>query len=151
MGGESKTQSMQSQKSTTEPWQATIPALQGILGQASGQLQNAPMTGAESGAIQGLAGLGNNQFLPQINQLTSDLFGGGTDRTGMVQGSYDTLKSSLTPYTTMDTNPYSNEAFSKATGFMTDDIGAERHSFGLLRRDRFKKRRLADTVWSRKE
>jgi hypothetical protein len=122
MGGESSSQQMQATSSKTEPWKKTIPALEGIIGQAQGQLKNAPITGAETSAINSLGSLGNNPYLSQINSLTSDLFGGGKDRTGMVQGSYDTLKGSLTPYTNMDTNPYSNEAFNKATSYMTDDI-----------------------------
>jgi hypothetical protein len=122
MGGESKTQQAQATSSKTEPWKKTIPALEGIIGQASSQLPNAQLTGAESGAIDSLGSLGNNPYLSQINSLTSDLFGGGKDRTGMAQQSYDELRGSLTPYTNMDTNPYSNEAFTKATSFMTDDI-----------------------------
>ncbi len=109
MGGTSKTQSTQAQTqtqaSTSDPWAPTQPALKAIMAQVQGQMGNAQMTGAE------------------INQLAGDMLQGGTDRTGMVQGAYDDYKKSMTPYTTMDTNPYSNEAFTKATGYMSDDIG----------------------------
>ena len=40
----------------------------------------------------------------------------------MVTDTYGRLERGLTPYTEMDTNPYSNPAFAKAAGFMSDDI-----------------------------
>lgn len=120
-GGSSKTQQWSSTNSTVTPYEKYQPGLDQIYNQLYGKANEAPLTGAENTAIAGI-GQNSNQFAPQINQLANDLFKGGTDRTGMVQGSYDTLKGSLAPYTTMDTNPYSNEAFTKATNFMTDDI-----------------------------
>lgn len=122
MGG--KSTQTQSQQSTSEPWKLSQDALGGILGGVERALPSASLTPAEQAAFGQLSSNATNanQFAPQISSLATDLFGGGVDRTGMVQGAYDTFKGSMTPYTTLDTNPYSNEAFTKATSFMTDDI-----------------------------
>jgi hypothetical protein len=87
------------------------------------QWNNVNPTGNENNAFAGLEAnaAAGNPYAPKIGGLADDLLSGGTDRTGMVQGSYDTLKGSLTPYTTMNTDPYSNEAFSKYAGLLGTD------------------------------
>lgn len=122
MGDESK--STQSQQSTTEPWKEARPALGGILGGVQGLLPSASLTPQESAAFGQLSSNAANagQFAPQINSLASDLFSGGTDRTGMVQGAYNDFKGAMTPYTTGSTDPYSNPAFTKAVDYMSSDI-----------------------------
>ena len=63
----------------------------------------------------------DSPYAPQIGSFASDLLGNG-ERTGMVRDAYSGLQAGLTPYTTMESDPYKNEAFTKATGFMSDDI-----------------------------
>lgn len=112
------------QTAVNSPWAPAQPYLTQILGQAGGQAANSGLTGAESGALANLSSVASrgNQFLPQINQLASDLFSGGTDRTGYVTRAYDEARAGLLPYANSNTNPYQNEAFTKATGYMSDDI-----------------------------
>lgn len=122
MGGESK--QTQHQKSTSEPWLRAQPALGGILHGVEGMIPSASLTPAENNAFATLSSNAESagRFAPQINSLATDLLGGGTDRTGIAQGAYDRFQGSMTPYTTMDTNPYSNEAFTKFTNFLSGDI-----------------------------
>jgi hypothetical protein len=77
MGGESK--QTQTQNSTTAPWQAAQPALQGILGQLQTNLGKTGLTGAETGALDTMtANAGQaSQFAPQIQNFAKDLLGGG--------------------------------------------------------------------------
>lgn len=125
MGGTSKSSQTSTTQSTTQPWQQSLPAVSGLLDQTQQQLGNVNLTGTENAALAGLTANAQkgNQFAPAIGDLATGLLsGGGPDRTGMVQSSYDTLRGQLQPYTTLDTNPYSNEAFTKATGVLSDDI-----------------------------
>jgi hypothetical protein len=77
MGGTSTQQ--QQQQSTTNPWAPAQPALQGILGQLQGNLNNTGLTGAETGAINTLeANAGTaNQYAPAIQGYAKDLLSGG--------------------------------------------------------------------------
>jgi hypothetical protein len=117
MSGKSTSNQQSASSSAVKPYEPTIPLINDILGQIKPQIGNTGITGAETDALGGLLSNAGN-----FASLGADLLGGGTDRTGMVQGAYDELRAGLTPYTTMDTNPYSNEAFQKATSFLTDDI-----------------------------
>jgi hypothetical protein len=124
MPGPKTTQTQTTNASTTTaPWEAAMPAVNKLLPQIEGLTANTGLTGTENEALGGLEAKARagNQYLPGMQGLASDLLGNG-ERTGMVRDAYGGLKDSLSPYTTMDTNPYSNEAFTKATGFMTDDI-----------------------------
>jgi hypothetical protein len=122
MGG--KSQQQQTQSSTTRPLAEAMPHITGLLDQLKPQLNNTGLTGNENTALAGLTAnaQAGNPYADQIGSLATDLLGGGIDRTGIAQGAYDQLKTSLTPYTTMDTNPYSNEAFTKATSYLSNDI-----------------------------
>ena len=77
MGGESK--QTQTQNSTTNPWEPAQPALQGILGQLTSNLNNTGLTGAETGAINTLQQNAGNasQFAPQITDFAKNLLSGG--------------------------------------------------------------------------
>lgn len=104
---------------------AGLPASkQGLLGGQTGGGFDVGLTGAQSGALDTLAGNAQNagRYAPQIGQLANDLFAGGTDRTGQVQGNLDQYNSRLSPYIGMDTNPYSNEAFTKFTSGLQSDL-----------------------------
>lgn len=121
MGGTSKTSqnSFQSSQLQRDPYAPTAPALNALSQSIYGQTNQTGLTGAESGAISGLAGsFQPNQFLPQINNAVSGLLNAGQG----VNANLNEYRAGLLPYTKMDTNPYSNEAFTKATGYLTDDI-----------------------------
>jgi hypothetical protein len=123
--GSPKTTQTQTTNATTKtnPWEQAMPAINAILPQIQGLAGNTGVTGNENAAFDALTAnaKAGNQFLPGMEGLATDLLGNG-ERTGMVRDSYGGLKNSLAPYTTMDTNPYTNEAFTKAMGFMSDDV-----------------------------
>ena len=100
MGGTSTTQ--QTQSSTTAPWQAAQPALQGILGQLSPLVQNSGLNATESGAINQLSQNASqgNPYAGQISGLASNLLNGGgaTAQAPNLQSGLSTLQSQLTPY-----------------------------------------------------
>ena len=125
MGGTSSTS--QTQSSTTKPWDAAQPALQGILGQLSGNLNNTGLTGQETGAINTLeqnAGQAS-QFAPQIKQYAGDLLGGGgaTDQSGAVNANYQRYVDQTNPLAS-NTNydPRSTPGFSDALDAKIADI-----------------------------
>lgn len=100
MGGESKQSTTQS--STTAPWLAAQPALQGILGQIGAGLGNTGLTNQETGAlntIESNAGQAN-QFAPAITNFANTLLNGGgaTDQNGNIQSGLSTFQDQLTPY-----------------------------------------------------
>src|SRR5262245_27387072 len=124
MGGSPKQIQTTHSATETNPWDEAIPGLKNILGQIGGQLGNTGVTGAETGALNSLTAnaQAGNPYAGQIGMLAGDLLRGGTDRTGMVGQNYADYKTALMPYATADTNPYSNEAFRKATDFISSDI-----------------------------
>jgi hypothetical protein len=127
MGGK-KTQTTTSNSnsnatSQTSPWEQTRPALDSILNQVTGMTKSLGLTGNENSALGGLEAnaMQGNPYAPAIGNLANDLLAGGTDRTGMVQDNLKELRGGLLPYTTLDTNPYSNEAFTKFTDQLSGD------------------------------
>jgi hypothetical protein len=100
MGGTSTTQ--QTQSSTTAPWQAAQPMLQGILGQLSPLIQNSGLNATESGAINQLSQNASqgNPYAGQIGGLATNLLSGGgaTAQAPAIQSGLSTLQSQLTPY-----------------------------------------------------
>lgn len=80
MGGQSSTQQSTNQSSTTAPWLAAQPTMQGILGQLNtGLSTSAGITGTENDALSRLTANAPNamQYAPQISNLVGDLFNGG--------------------------------------------------------------------------
>lgn len=105
------------------PWEETIHPLTEGIGMLRTNLSGSGLSSNEGFALDSLyRNAQSNPFAGRIGLLADDLLAGGKDRTGMAQGAYDEVRASLLPYTTMDTNPYSNEAFVNAVGGMTDDI-----------------------------
>lgn len=100
MGGTSSQKT--TQNSTTEPWAAAQPALQGILGQLQGQLGNTGLTGTESGALDTLRSNAGqaSQFAPAITNFANNLLGGGNAgaESGNIQRGLSTFQDQLTPY-----------------------------------------------------
>lgn len=100
MGGESKQSTTQS--STTAPWLAAQPALQGILGQIGTGLGNTNLTGQETGAlntIENNAGQAN-QFAPAITNFASGLLSGGgaSAQAPNIQNGLSTYQNQLAPF-----------------------------------------------------
>jgi hypothetical protein len=122
-----KSTQQQTQSSTTQPWTAAQPALQGILGQIGTGLNNTGLTGQETGAINTLeqnAGQAG-QFAPQIKQYATDLFGGGgaTDQSGNVNANYQRYVDQTNPLASnTNYNPMSTPGFSDALNTTISDI-----------------------------
>lgn len=125
MGGQSS--STQTQNSTTAPWTAAQPAIQGILGQISSGLNNTGLTGQETGALNTLEqNVGQaGQFAPQIKQYATDLLGGGgaTDQSGNVNANYQRYVDQTNPLASnMNYDPRNTPGFSDALNTTIGDI-----------------------------
>jgi hypothetical protein len=125
MGGQSK--STQTQNSTTQPWAEAQPALQGILSQLTGNLNNTGLTGAETGAIDTLkANAGNaSQFAPQITDFAKSLLSGGgaNDQAGAVNQNYQRYQDQTNPLASnTNYNPYDTPGFKDALSTTISDI-----------------------------
>jgi hypothetical protein len=140
MGGESKT--TQTQNSTTAPWEAAQPALQGILSQLTGNLNNTGVTGAESGALTTLANNGNaataNYAQPIADYAKTLLSGGGaTDQAGNVNANYQRYVNQTNPLASnTNYNPYDTPGFKDALSTTIADItNATNGQFAAAGRD----------------
>lgn len=109
MGGSTQTQASQS---TSRPYGPSAPVLQGILRQLGVGLNNTDLTRVEDRSLDRLSKNANqgNPYTGQISALANDLFGGGPDRTGVVNDAYGAYQRSLDPfasgaYTDPSTNP----------------------------------------------
>ncbi len=126
MGGESKQSTTQS--STTAPWEAAQPQLQGILSQLSGNLGNTGVTGDESNALRGIESNGYTAagtYAPQINSYASSLLSGGgaTDQAGNVNANYQRYQDQTNPLASnTNYNPYDTPGFRDAINTATSDI-----------------------------
>jgi hypothetical protein len=88
------------QTTTSAPWAAAQPQLQGLLGQTQGQLQlGSNATDTQNAALGGLASnaAAGNPYAGGIGLLANNLLsGGGTpDRSGIAQGAYGTLQNNI--------------------------------------------------------
>jgi hypothetical protein len=125
MGGQSKT--TQTQNSTTAPWAEAQPALQGILGQLTSNLNNTGLTGAETGAIDTLKANADNasQFAPQITDFAKSLLSGGgaTDQAGNVNANYQRYVDQTNPLASnTNYNPYDTAGFKDMLSTTIADI-----------------------------
>jgi hypothetical protein len=126
MGGQSKT--TQTQNSTTNPWEPAQPALQGILSQLTGNLNNTGVTGAESGALTSLvnnANTASSTYAPQIGAYAKDLLNGGgaTDQAGAVNQNYQRYVDQTNPLASnTNYNPYDTPGFKDALSTTIADI-----------------------------
>lgn len=126
MGGSTK--STQSTNATSEPWKPTIPGLEGLIGQIGSQSGNVGLTGNETGAIGSLLSnaQSGNPYAGQIGGLATDLLGGGgPDRTGVVNQSYQDLQSSLTPFARGDfLNPTQNPFYQQVSNDVSNRVNS---------------------------
>lgn len=127
MGGQSKQTQTSNQQSTTAPWEAAQPALQGILGQLQTGLGNTGITGAESGALNNIVTNAQNagQFTPQINNLIGDLLkgGGAGNQTGQINQAYQDYQRRLNPIADgQNLGPGGNPALQNYLNVASNDI-----------------------------
>ena len=126
MGGTSK--SSTTQNSTTAPWQAAQPALNGILSQVNSNLNNTSLTGNESNALNTIAANGQNATnlyaAPAQNYATTLLNGGGAlNQAGNVNQNYlDYAKATQPLASNTDYNPYNTPGFKDALNTTIADI-----------------------------
>jgi hypothetical protein len=126
MGGTSK--SSTTQNSTTAPWTAAQPALNGILNQVNSNLNNTGLTGNESTALNTIATNGQNATslygAPAQNYATTLLNGGGAlNQAGNVNQNYlDYAKATQPLASNTDYNPYNTPGFKDAINTLTSDI-----------------------------
>jgi hypothetical protein len=125
MGG--KSTSTTTQNSTTQPWSAAQPALQGILGQLSPMINNTGLTTAQAGALNSIeANAANgNPYAPAIGATTSNLLNGGgaTNEAGNINGYYDQYRQATQPLASnTDYNPYNTPGFKNALDTTVADI-----------------------------
>ena len=126
MGGDSS--QTQTQQSTTNPWEAAQPALKGILGQLTGNLNNTGVTGAESGALTQLQQNGANattQYAQPIGDYAKSLLSGGgaTDQNPSIQANYDRYVGQTNPLASnTNYNPYDTPGFKDAINTQISDI-----------------------------
>ena len=109
---------------TINPWGPSQAGLLGITGGVEGLLGNTMPTGTEMGALDAMTqnALRGDPFAGAKANLATDLYGGGADYSGLVNNAYSQYQSSLNPYATGSTNPYDNEAFTKFTTGLSNDI-----------------------------
>lgn len=126
MGGKSTSDT--TQQSTTAPWQAAQPALQGILSQLQTGLGNTALTGAESGALNTIEQNGQSatsQYSPAVQAYTSSLLNGGgaLNQAGAVNQSYQNYYNQTNPLASnTNYNPMSTPGFSDALSTQIADI-----------------------------
>src|SRR6185369_13252148 len=125
MGG--KSTSTTTQNSTTQPWSAAQPVLQGILGQLSPMINNTGLTTAQAGALNSIeANAANgNPYAPAIGATTSNLLNGGgaTNEAGNINGYYDQYRQATQPLASnTDYNPYNTPGFKNALDTTVADI-----------------------------
>ncbi len=99
MGGQSS--SSQTQSSTTAPWTAAQPTLNGILGQLNPLISNSGLNGTESGAINQLTqnAQQGNPYASQIGNNASSLLNGGgaLNQAGQVNQGYQNYAAQTNP------------------------------------------------------
>src|SRR5215813_3132234 len=123
MGGSSR--QTQQTRQVTQPWAATQPALDSILAGVRAMAGSAPLSAAESGALDTLAAnaAAGNPYRAQIGALASDLFAGGPDRSGLVNDAYARLQSQLGTTAAGDyLDPAKNPFFNQTTQTIANDV-----------------------------
>lgn len=124
MGTSSATQQTQ-QKSKTNPWEPTESGLKNIVSGINKQIPNYQPTTAETGALNTISANAQNvpNYGAQAQQLTQDLYGGGIDRTGIVNDAYSNYQKQAQPYLDPSyLDPASNPAFKGYMDTISNDI-----------------------------
>jgi hypothetical protein len=123
MGGESKKHETFKQNSKTMPWEDTAESLRRVAQGVNGQLDTAGLGPAEQDAYAELESnaRAGNPYRPQIGLLAGDLLSGGNDRTGMVENAAKEFRDAMQLYASLEIDPYKNQAFDTAVGYMSAD------------------------------
>ena len=139
MSGTSST--TQQQSSTTQPWAAAQPALQGILTQLKPMIENSGLNGAQTGAIDQLSAnaAGGNPYASQIGANANGLLNGGgaTNQAGAVNQNYQNYQAQTNPLASnTNYNPFDTPGFRDAINTATSDItNATNGQFAAAGRD----------------
>lgn len=125
MGGTSTT--TQQTSSSTEPWKAAQPALQGILGQLGPLIQNSGLSDASSNAINQLQQSANagNPYASQISSYTSNLLNGGgaTDQSGALQSGLNQYQQQMAKYADPNYSSLNDPKLQAALAQIQSDVG----------------------------
>ena len=133
--------STQQQSSTTQPWAAAQPALQGILTQLKPMIENSGLNGAQTGAINQLStnAAGGNPYASQIGANANGLLNGGgaTNQAGAVNQNYQNYQAQTNPLASnTNYNPFDTPGFRDAINTATSDItNATNGQFAAAGRD----------------
>ena len=120
----SSTNSSQFQTQALAPWAGTADLLSGILAKLGGI--PAGLTGAESGALDQLAGIAaaGNHYAPAIGGVASELLSGGPDRSAYVNNAYQQYQQQLQPFVSGQyVDPASNPALQGYFDTIRSDVG----------------------------
>jgi hypothetical protein len=125
MGGESSQKT--TQESTTQPWLAAQPAVQGLLGKLSPLIANSGVNQTQTNALNNIEAnaAAGNPYAPAIGATTTNLLNGGgaTNEAGNINGYYDQyLKATQPLASNTDYNPYNTPGFKDALGTTVADI-----------------------------
>lgn len=125
-GTSSATQNTQT-KSKTNPWKPTQEPLKQVVSGISGEVGNYAPTAAETGALNTISANAQNtpNYGMQAQQLTQDLYGGGIDRTGIVNNAYSDYQKQAQPYLDPSyLDPGKNPYFSAYTDKLANDAAS---------------------------
>jgi len=123
MGGSSR--QTQQTRQVTQPWAAAQPALDSILANVGTMAASAPLSAAETGALDTLAAnaAAGNPYAAPLGSLASDLLAGGPDRSGLVNDAYARLQSQLGATAAGDyLDPAKNPFFNQTTQAISNDV-----------------------------
>lgn len=116
------------QSSTTQPWLEAQPALQGILSQLQGNLNNTGVTGAENNALSTIvnnSNAGSATYAPMVQDYAKSLLSGGgaNNQAGAVDANYQRYVGQTNPLASnTNYNPYDTPGFRDAINTATADI-----------------------------
>lgn len=124
MGGQSSQQ--QTTSSSTQPWSVALPAMEGLLGNLQGQIGNANLTGAETGALSTLQQNANagNPFAGQINDYATNMLSGGgaTDQAGAINQGLLSFQDRMGAFADPNYTSMNNPALRAALDQIRDDV-----------------------------
>ncbi len=126
MGGTSKSTQNTSQTSTQNPWEQSMPALQGILGGLNSQVGNYAPTAAESGALGTIQSnaQGAQNYGGQATDLANSLMGGGgaQQNAGILGNAYQQYQNQLNPIANQNNDPMQTPGIQNLLATIRGDV-----------------------------
>jgi hypothetical protein len=125
MGGSTRQTQTTTSQSEKRPWAPTIPLLHDIIGKAGALAGNTGLSDVERNALDALArnAQAGNPYAGRIGMLADELFGGGRDRSGLVESAYRDYGSALAPFARGEyVNPASNPALRGYLDVISGDV-----------------------------